>query len=165
MHLRARCLLLCAAALFAGCASEPESEAVGSGSEPAAGEERSPLAIEADHLLDTDRAFAARVLEAGAAAAFHEYFDSQGVRLAPDGEPPAGPDAVARSLEAGTTLLDWDPRYAEVFAPGDWGVTWGDWQLHEPGAGGRRIGQGRYLSVWKKQRGKWKVHMNLVPAT
>lgn len=158
--------LLCAAALAAGCASEPQSEAVGTGSRPGPEEQRNPMAIEADHLLDTDRAFAARVLEAGAPAAFHEFFDPKGVRLTVDGEPPAGPEAVAQSLVSGATLLNWDPRYAEVFSPGDWGMTWGDWQAHEPGAGGRRIGQGRYVSVWKKQRdGNWKVHMNLVPAS
>lgn len=165
MQSRAHPLLLCAAFVLAGCAGEPhEPEVVAAGSKEA-GAERSPLALAADRLLSADRAFAARVLERGAPEAFHDFFDSQGVRLTFDGEPALGPDAVAQSLENAPILLSWDPRYAEVFAPGDWGVTWGDWQAYEPGAGGRRLGQGRYLDVWKKQRdGSWKVHMNLVPA-
>ena len=167
MRGRAHQLLLCAALLFAGCAGTPEEpESAAAGSQPAdLGEQRNPLAEEADRLLEADRAFAARVLEKGAPEAFHNFFDSQGVRLTFDGEPPLGPDVVAQSLENGTMLLSWDPRYAEVFAPGGWGVTWGDWQAYETGAGGRRLGQGRYLNVWKKQRdGSWKVHMNLTPA-
>jgi ketosteroid isomerase-like protein len=166
MRGRAQRLLLCAAFVLAACAERPhEPEVVAAGTPPAAGEQRSKLAQEADRLLEADRAFAARVLEKGAPEAFHDYLDSQGVRLTFDGEPPLGPDAVAQSLENGAVLLSWDPRYAEVFAPGDWGVTWGDWQAYEAGAGGRRLGQGRYLNVWKKQRdGSWKVHMNLLPA-
>jgi ketosteroid isomerase-like protein len=167
MRGRVRGLLLCAAILsLAGCAETPhEPEVVAAGSVPAPGASRSKLAQEADRLLEADRAFAARALEKGAPEAFHDYFDSQGVRLTFEGEPPVGPDVAAQSLENATMLLSWDPRYAEVFAPGDWGVTWGDWQAYEPGAGGKRLGQGRYVNVWKKQRdGSWKVHMNLLPA-
>ena len=166
MRWRARIFLLCAAAVLAGCAGEPaQPEAIAAGSKPVAGKERSALAVAADRLLEADRAFAARVLEGGAPAAFHDFFDEQGVRLTLEGDPPAGLLPVVQSLENASTLLSWDPRYAEVFAPGDWGVTWGDWQAYEPGAGGRRLGQGRYMNVWKKQRdGSWKVHMNLLPS-
>ena len=153
---------LCAALLLAGCAGEPaEPEAVAAGATDA---QRSPLAIAADQLLEADRAFAARTLDKGAPEAFHDYFDAQGTRLTFDGLPPSGPQVVGESLERATYVFSWDPRYAEVFAPGDWGVTWGDWQSWERGAGGRQLGQGRYLNVWKKQRdGSWKVHMNLLP--
>lgn len=156
------CAAFLCAALLAGCASaptEPEAVAAGSG-----GASKSPLALAAEALLATDREFAARNLERGAPEAFHDYFDTDGVRLTISGTPPSAPQPVGESLERGP-LLAWDPRYAEVFAPGDWGVTWGDWQSFERGAGGRRTGEGRYMSVWKKQPGgSWKVHMNLLPA-
>lgn len=160
---RARHVLLCAAILLGACATEPpEPEAIAAGS---TSPQKGRLALEADRLLEADKAFAAKVLEAGAPAAFREYFDDSGVRLTFEGDPPGGPDNVARSLEADNLLLSWDPRYAEVFSPGDWGMTWGDWQAYERGAGGRRVGEGRYVNVWKKRRdGSWKVHMNLLPA-
>lgn len=167
MRTRLRRGLLGATLMLAACAEQQvrEPESAEAGTPAVAGVARSALALAADKLIEADRAFAARVLERGAPEAFHDFFDGTGVRLLPDGEPPSGPQAVGASLERGQGLLSWDPRYAEVFAPGDWGLTWGDWQSHEPGAGGRRIGEGRYMSVWKKQRdGSWKVHMNLLPA-
>ena len=136
-------------------------EAVGADAAAPAGK-RTGLALEADQLLDTDRRFASRSLEIGAPDAFREYWDEQGLRLMPAGEPVIGPDQVRGSLAAGLPMiLSWEPRYAEVFAPGDWGWSWGDWQAHEPGAGGRRLAQGRYITLWKKQPdGSWKVRMD-----
>lgn len=131
---------------------------------PGAGSgERSGLSAEAERLLETDRAFSARSLETGAAQAFAQFFDEQGMRLTAAGDPVVGPEQVRASLAGGAdTVLSWEPRYAEVFAPGDWGWTWGDWQLHEPGAGGRRLAQGRYINLWKKQRdGTWKVRLDM----
>lgn len=125
--------------------------------------ERTGLAAEADGLLDADRAFAAKALELGAAEAFAQFFDPQGVRLAATGDPEVGPDSVRAGLAAGPArLVSWEPRYAEVFASGTWGWTWGEWQAHEPGAGGRRVAQGRYVNVWRKQSdGSWKVRADL----
>jgi ketosteroid isomerase-like protein len=149
-----------------GCSLWP----FGSGSADAGPREparpRTGLAAEADRLLEADRVLAARVLEDGAPAAFHAAFDAQGVRLSARGEPAVGPDAVRGSLAAEhDRVLSWEPQHAEVFAPGDWGWTWGEWQAHEPGAGGRRVAQGRYLNVWKKQKdGTWKIRADLKAA-
>lgn len=145
-------------ALFGGGEAESGAAAPGAGSG-----ERRGLSAEAERLLETDRAFAARSLETGAAQAFAQYFDEQGMRLTAAGEPIVGPEKVRASLTGGAeTVLSWEPRYAEVFAPGDWGWTWGDWQLHEAGAGGRRLAQGRYINLWKKQRdGTWKVRLDM----
>ena len=156
--------LLAAAGLLGGCTLWP----FGSGSADAVPSqtprERTGLAKEADRLLDADRAFAAKALELGAADAFAQFFDGQGVRLATAGDPAVGPDSVRATLSGGAPrILSWEPRYAEVFAPGNWGWTWGEWQVHEPGAGGRRVAQGRYLNVWKKQAdGSWKVRADLI---
>lgn len=124
---------------------------------------RTGLAAEADRLLEADRALAAQALQSGAAAALHEFFDAEGLWLAGGGDPAVGPDEVrARITGDRGRVLSWEPRYAEVFAPGHWGWTWGEWQAHEPGAGGRRVAQGRYLNVWKKQAdGSWKVRADL----
>ena len=163
-----RAALLLAPALLSACSLFGDRGAQAGEADPdvvqhAPAGARSGLAAAADQLLDTDRAFAARSLEVGAAQAFHEYFDKDGVQLPAGREPLVGPDAVQLNMAGlGGTLLSWEPRYAEVFAPGDWGWTWGDWQAHEPGAGGRRVAQGRYVNVWKKQKdGTWKVRMDM----
>lgn len=122
-----------------------------------------PLASAARELLAADRAYAARALEAGEATASREFLDERAVELPVRGGPVAGRDGIARRLEEGPRRVrSWEPRYAEVLAPGDWGWTWGEWQLHEPGAGGVRIGTGKYLSLWKRQPdGSWKVRVDM----
>jgi hypothetical protein len=136
-----RALALVAAGTLAACAAD------GGVAEPGAGR--------AD-LLKADRALSERLLEAGAAEAFGAYFDEQGVQLAASGDPLVGPAQVRARAPAG--VLSREPRDADVSDAGDWGWTWGEWQLHERGAGGRRLAHGRYLNVWRRQPdGSWKV--------
>lgn len=125
-----------------------------------------PLAVSARQLLETDRAFAAKSLELGATAAFQQFMDEQAVQLPIMGAPVVGRDAIGARMTAGPSLLlTWEPAYAEVLAPGDWGWTWGEWQSHEPGAGGKRLAQGKYVSLWKKQLdGVWKVRLEMESA-
>lgn len=166
MSLAPRLVPVLLAIAVAGCAltpTGPESAEAGAGSPPEAPDaQRSPLEIAADELLQADRAFAARSLAKGAPEAFAQFFDEDGLQLSGNGEA-TGPEAVRRALASGPPLLlSWEPRYAEVFAPGFWGWTWGDWQAHEPGAGGRRVAQGRYVNLWKKQPdGSWKVRLDI----
>ena len=140
-----RLLALIAAGALAGCA------VLGGAGDDAGGEAA---------LLEADRALSKALLESGAAEAFVEYFDERGIQLAPKGDPAVGPARVGANVVAG--LLSRAPRHAEVSGDGDWGWTWGDWQLHERGAGGRRLAQGRYLDVWRRQSdGSWKVRADL----
>ncbi len=156
------CAGAAAALAAAGCAlfSGAESATVDAEAPKA---ERSGLELEAEELLDADRAFAARSLEAGAPEAFAKFFDEQGLQIGPAGPPAVGPEQVrARLAQGPANILSWEPRFAEVFAPGAWGWTWGEWQLHEPGAGGKRLAQGRYVNIWRKQPdGSWKVRLDL----
>jgi ketosteroid isomerase-like protein len=152
---RATCLILLFAAPISACSLWPFAK-----TEVIDGQR---LSREAQALLDTDRAFAARSLVVGAPQAFYEYLDAQGLLLPPRGEPAYGPDGVRMALaEDAAIRLSWEPRYAEVFESANWGWTWGEWQAHEPGAGGRRVGQGRYVNLWKKQPdGRWKVRVDI----
>lgn len=146
MRALARAALLALAAGTSACSLFGGAQSAEADADAKKGE-RSGLAAEADRLLEADRAFATRAAEAGWDEALAAFAD---------------PDAVAvQDAPAAARLLSWEPRYAEVFAPGDWGWTWGEWQAHEPGAGGRRTGQGRYVSVWKKRGGSWKRRSTL----
>lgn len=163
MHQRLkRFLLLCLAWSLGGCGTvamlgyEPGKTSTGVGS-------LDPLSVMSERLLETDKAFAARSVETSAAQAFRAYLDSSAVQLPVEGGPVVGIDAIAGRLEQGAPfVLSWQPQYAEVFAPGDWGWTWGEWQAHEPGVGGRRLSAGKYLNIWKKQPdGTWKVRLDM----
>lgn len=173
--MRIRCVLI-AGILLAACQSasvQPDSMAGGTlapgtpaDPTPIHQEGSSPVttgpATEADRLLQADRNFSAHSLSRGAPEAFYQWLDEYGMQLPAAGEPVVGPDKVRDSLAQGPpTILSWEPRYAEVLN-NDWGWTWGEWQAHEPGAGGRRIGQGKYVNLWKKQPdGSWKVRMDM----
>ena len=122
-----------------------------------------PLVVAAQQLLATDGEFAARSLKVGAAQAFADFLDERSIQFPIGDAPVVGRDAIRQRLASGPPfILSWEPRYAEVFAPGDWGWTWGDWQAHEPGVGGRRLSVGKYVNIWKKQPdGSWKVRMDM----
>ncbi|MBI2379559.1 MAG: nuclear transport factor 2 family protein [Gammaproteobacteria bacterium] len=113
---------------------------------------------EAQRLLDTDKAFAALSLEQGAEAAFRRFFATNGVQLAPQGEPARGNEAVAARLK-GDFILDWFPQEAEVSAADDMGWTWGRYELR-PAKNAPVVSVGTYLDVWIKQAdGSWRIRI------
>ncbi len=162
------CWFLTIGLFLAACESAPiQPEAIAGDPVPVHQSDTPPAPAaapltEADRLLQADRDFAALSLSRGAPEAFYQWLDEQGMQLPASGEPVLGRDDVRASLAQGPpTILSWEPRYAEVLSD-DWGWTWGVWQAHEPGAGGRRIGQGKYVNLWKKQPdGSWKVRLDM----
>ncbi|MBL9174930.1 MAG: nuclear transport factor 2 family protein [Verrucomicrobiales bacterium] len=105
-------------------------------------------------LLETDRAFARLAGEKGFAAALDQYADNASVRLTPAGPVLRGAAALkadAAGLSPGA--LSWDPQQAEVSSDGSLGWTWGDYRLNDGG----RATTGRYLTVWRKQGGSWRI--------
>ena len=119
-----------------------------------------PAAQPADELLAADRQFARRA-QLGAPAAIREFFEGQGIWIEAAGPAVIGRERIAAEAAQRRSALTWEPRFAEVAPSGDWGWTWGDWQLQA--AGGKGVAaQGRYLSLWKKQAdGTWQVRSQL----
>jgi len=120
-----------------------------------------PPAQPADELLAADRLFARRA-QLGAPEAVREFFEGQGIWLEAAGTPVIGRERIA--AQAGQRRpgqLTWEPRFAEVAPSGEWGWTWGDWQLQDPGSKGLAA-RGRYMSLWKRQPdGTWQVRTQL----
>ena len=138
--------VLCVALVLAGCAHAPVDRTV-----------------EAEKLLDADRAFAALSASAGTARAFAAYMAANGMQLPAQGEPVLGADAVVARIAAGPpSRLLWTPRFAEVAAAADMGWTWGDWQAFDPAAPEQPLASGRYVNVWLRQPdGSWKVRVDM----
>lgn len=118
---------------------------------------------EAALLLAADCAFAAQALEVGAAEAFHRFVTDDALQLPAAGDPVRGRNDIRESIAAGPpALLSWQPQSAEVSADASLGWTWGTWQAHEPGAGGRRLARGKYVNVWRRQPdGSWRVRLDM----
>ena len=139
---------LLAAVLLAGAAPAQDTQVVTHGPAKAAAE-----------LVKTERAFAARSMEAGAATAFAEYLDADDSRAFMGGEPIRGAAAIG-AAHAGPGMLNWWPK--EVFAAkgGDMGVVWGEFRFVLPkgaSVGGQAAVTGRYVTAWRKDaKGRWK---------
>lgn len=114
-------------------------------------------------LLERDRAFAARSVEAGAAVAFGEFLHGDALQL-PDGQHAVdGRAAIVDGLEAAGTgwTLDWTPRHAAISRDGDMGWTWGEWTLRrdDPAVPPRH---GKYLNVWRRgEDGRFHVVVDM----
>lgn len=111
-------------------------------------------------LMQTDGAFAALSSQKGFAAAFQQYATDNAVFLPENSAPLTGKSAIAQSL-AGIpdgTRLDWTPQRAEVSVSGELGYSWGIYTLSGTNSTGQAtVAYGKYLSVWKKQSGEWKL--------
>lgn len=99
----------------------------------------------------------------GGGKAFASWFADDGVTLS-NGKPPVrGRDAIA-------AVANWDPKdyqltwYAEGAQMGPnslSGFTWGHYTANSKDAHGQPVSlSGRYITVWKKVKGEWKVALD-----
>ena len=133
--------LVLAAAVLAGCPSEPGQEATVAAAETHAA------------IVDLEARFAAASRERGAKAAFLEFLDEESIVLQPG--PTWGRAAWTANEELPGTL-DWLPDLAQISAAGDLGFASGPWVLEPRDPEGRRV-EGRYVTVWKKGAAGWRV--------
>ena len=116
-------------------------------------------------LMEADRAFSRDVGERGAEA-WVSWFADDGAQIQPGAGEVRGKEAI-RQLMAGLDdpdfSLRWEPLRADIAASGDLGWTTGEYVSEGKGPDGEpRRGQGRYVSIWRKQAdGSWKVVMDL----
>lgn len=107
---------------------------------------------------NADNAFSAQSIKGGLASAFQEYALEQAVLLPDDHAALTTRGSIAQSLAAlpAGTHLSWSPQGAD--ASGGLGYTWGIYTLTGRSSDGQStVAYGKYLSVWEKQSGKWKL--------
>lgn len=100
---------------------------------------------------------------AGGGKAFSSWFADDGVTLN-NGQP------AVRGRSAIAAIANWDPANYKLswFAEGaqmgpsnDTGFTWGHYDATTIGKDGKSITtSGRYITVWKKVKGEWKVALD-----
>jgi ketosteroid isomerase-like protein len=110
-------------------------------------------------LVEAERAFAAASLAKGTRVAFLEFLAEDSILFRP------GPVPGRKWIEehpAPSTLLTWEPTFADVAQSGDLGYTTGPWEIRSSGAKDKPIAYGDYVSVWKRRTdGVWKVMVDL----
>ena len=110
-------------------------------------------------LVAAERAFAAASLAKGTRVAFLEFLSDDSVLFRP------GPVAGKKWIEehpAPSTLLTWEPIFADVALSGDLGYTTGPWEIRPATLQDKPTAYGHFVSVWKRQGdGTWKVVVDL----
>ena len=117
-------------------------------------------------LLHADRAFDSATA-AGGLEGWVSFVGDSGRQTDAHGNFVTGPAAI-RELMRGllndtTRALRWVPDFADVSGDGTIGYTWGRWTMALRGSmGTHQAGQGRYLTVWRKQKdGNWKLEADI----
>ena len=122
------------------------------------------LEKEKENLLNTDIEFSKTSVEKGAAEAFYLYLTDDAVQL-PAGLPPiVGREKIRQSMSGSSkAVLKWEPVKAEVAKSGDFGYTWGNYEVSWQGEDGKtQTLYGKYLNIWKKQPdGTWKAAVDI----
>lgn len=121
--------------------------------------ELSPGVLE---LLTLDGEFAQSVAKGGGAA-FGSWFADDGMTLNNGKDPVLGKARVAASAnwDPKQYQLTWQPLGGQMGPDGNMGFTWGHYEGHSRDAKGNDVStHGRYITVWKKVNGKWKVALD-----
>lgn len=158
---RARAIRIAAlAALFAGCApaDEPAPEGAGPGME--ASTPAADLAAEEQRIRELDEQFVAAA-QAGDVEAIRNLYATDGMIAPPNAPQAEGRAAVGEAwqtlLQAPGLQLQFQPTRIEVASAGDMAYDIGTYQLTTEGPEGPVSDEGKYVVVWVKEDGDWKV--------
>ena len=108
-------------------------------------------------LVAAERAFVTLARDSGTYAAFLANMADSSLLFRPD---PVNGHCwmVEHPSDDRTSLLAWEPRYADVSRAGDFGWTTGPYELRPYGAGDTTVYRGSFLTVWRREPGgAWKV--------
>jgi ketosteroid isomerase-like protein len=108
-------------------------------------------------LATAETAFAHESESKGMRTAFLHALSDDGIVFQPD------PENGRKAWEAkkdGGGLLHWQPVLAVVAASGDFGYTTGPWTFKKS-AEDKEAAYGRFVSVWRREGGTWKLIFDL----
>jgi ketosteroid isomerase-like protein len=118
------------------------------------------LHAERESLLAADVRFDELSGDSGPASAFSKFLVNDALILPRNGPAVTGLENIAKSL-AGEYSLRWIPQDAVVSERADMGYTWGNWLLTVDTDSGVLERRGKYLNVWVKRNGEWKVLVDI----
>ena len=113
-------------------------------------------------LIEAERSFARAARDSGTQAAFLANIAANGILFRP--APVAGAAWLRENPPppGDSSLLGWDPRWADVSAAGDLGFTTGPFELRLRGAADTVAARGHYVTVWRRQAdGGWRFALDI----
>ena len=123
-----------------------------------------PLA-EKEKLMQADRDFSEMSVEKGAAEAFNYFLTTDALQLPAGRNPVMGRETIYSRMKKSqhSYTLSWIPQDGEVAESGDWGYTWGLYELTMvDSVTGNNTERGKYLNIWKKNsEDEWRVAVDM----
>lgn len=96
-----------------------------------------------------------------------ELFAEDGVLYRPDQEPVKGTEAIKKYLteqreKNPKEVANWSTDRVDVANSGDLAVEYGNYNSENTGSSGNETASGTYVTVYKKDNGKWKIVADVV---
>jgi ketosteroid isomerase-like protein len=118
-----------------------------------------------NELMQSDRDFAVETHARGIEG-WMSFFAPDAIRIRYRGDMVKGSDAIRRfdlpGISDTTSTLNWEPTDAHAFRGGGAGSTTGRYWIvsRKPSDAGKELSHGRYLTVWRRDGGRWLVIMD-----
>ena len=114
-------------------------------------------------MLEADRAFLQATIDEGLEG-WLSFFTEDALRVDLQGQTVVGPDAIrvadAPLFEPGGLRLRWEPTEAIALAGNDSGMTRGRYKLISDTDPAEVVGEGTYLTLWRREDGRLKVYLD-----
>lgn len=118
-----------------------------------------------DSLMQADRDFATATHARGIDG-WMSFYASDAIRIRYRGNMVKGSEAIRAfdlpGISDTTTTLNWEPTDAHVFHGGEIGSTTGRYSVvsRKSGEVGKELNHGRYVTMWRRDGGRWLVIMD-----
>lgn len=116
-------------------------------------------------LMQADRDFAVATHARGIDG-WMSFYSRDAIRIRYRGNMVKGYDEVRKfdlpNISDTTTTLNWEPTDAYVFREGSIGSTTGRYWIvsRRTADSGKQLGTGRYVTMWRREQGRWLVIMD-----
>jgi ketosteroid isomerase-like protein len=112
-----------------------------------------------ENLVNTEKMFAKFTAEKGIKQGFIEFLADDGIIFQPTA---TNGKEHWKTQKDSTTLLSWNPVFADISSDGKLGYTTGDWELRPKGKEDKPTAFGQYVTLWQKQSdGKFKAILDI----
>ena len=109
-------------------------------------------------LLGTDMGFAVILAAAGPLSAYKNLISPQGILHDASGASPEGPAGAQARFGNFPADVKFERQPESAVASGDYGTSWGSYVIK---MGDKPLSVGRYISVWRREEGEWRLYREL----